>query len=354
MSNERSKKIEDLIAALMKNEEGRNILISSLHKNGAGLKFHVESMVFPEVTDPERLKNARNGVYMDTETTGVDPFKDKVTQLAMRKFKYDDIGILSLGEIYDELNDPGIPIPEEVSRLTGLTDEDVKGKKIDQAEVRAFIADADKIVCHNSAFDRKVVENNLPEAGFETKVFDCSLTQIDWQRRGENGRSLELLAMRAGYIYGAHNALNDINAMPYVLSQEHPELGTPFSEMVANSQKKQLLIIAEYSPFESKDTLKERGYRWSPDGDDSAGFAKTWWTTIPDEPEALQDEADFLREKVYHRDVVVPAFELSGTERYSARRPTVRRDLRTAEIKSPIDIARQSTFEGTVQAEMGF
>ena len=57
-------------------------------------------------------------------------------------------------------------------------------------------------------------------------------------------------------------------------------------------------IWAEQSPFELKDELKRRGYRWS-DGAD--GRPRSWYIDV-DEANAAA-ETEFLRTTIYMRDV---------------------------------------------------
>ena len=158
----------------------------------------------------------------------------------------------------------------------------------------------------------------------------------------------------AGLVYGSHNALNDINVMPYLLNMEHPELGTPFSEMQKNSERASILLIAEGSVFEVKDFLKDRGYRWSPDGADAAGHFKSWWKVLPDDPEVLAEEADFLRDKIYSRDVELPAYRIRGDERFSARKPVNKEPFRTKEVHTAIDVIQQRVAVMQPQGNFGF
>jgi predicted DnaQ family exonuclease/DinG family helicase len=62
-------------------------------------------------------------VVVDLETTGLDPEKDQIIEVGAIKF-VDGEEIDSL----DELIDPRIPIPEFITRLTGISDQDVAGK----------------------------------------------------------------------------------------------------------------------------------------------------------------------------------------------------------------------------------
>ena len=353
--NDREMKIHALLKSLMQNPMDMQVLRRGLDAAGVGFLRHVEAMTFPEVTDPVRIANAEDGILLDVETTGVDTAKDLVIQLAMRKFRFDAQGIISVGEVFDQLNDPGIPIPPEVTKLTRITDEDVKGRLITEDSVREFVGENVRMVlCHNAGFDRKMVERAFPTAGFEDLRFDCSLTQVNWLMRGNNGRSLELLAMRAGFVYGSHNALNDINVMPFVLNRDDPEMGTPFAEMAIKGDAPHILLVAEGSAFSTKDILKANGYVWSADGVDACGY-KAWFKVLDDDPEILALEATFLKEKVYGRDVSLPAFRVMPDERYSARKPRDRITFRTAEVTSISEALQQQVVNPVLeQTAFGF
>ena len=354
-TDERVEKLKLFFENLLKSSVGHDQLSAALSACGVSIFRQVEAQVFPEVTDPERLANARKGLLIDTETTGVNTMQDKVIQLAMRKFTYDDHGILSVGEVFDRFRDPGMPIPEEVVKLTRITDADVAGKTLTDQEVRSFVEIEENplVVCHNAAFDRKMLERNFPTAGFENLTFDCSFAQIDWSARGFNSGKLELLALSSGYVYGSHNALNDINVMPYILNQEHGDLGTPFAEMRHKGDRGSVLLIAQGSSFDSKDKLKERGYRWSADGEETVGI-KAWYTVLENDPEILATEADFLKDEIYKRDVELPAYKLQGDERYSSRKPAFKETFRTAEVRSVMDAVSQKSAPVEAQSAFGF
>src|SRR5690606_4164900 len=60
-------------------------------------------------------------IFFDLETTGVDPAKDRIIEMAMVKIKPD-----GTKEHYIKRIHPGMPIPKESSAIHGITDEDVK------------------------------------------------------------------------------------------------------------------------------------------------------------------------------------------------------------------------------------
>ena len=102
-------------------------------------------------------------VVLDTETTGLDPERDRII----------DIGAVRLGpdlEIRDRfvtLVDPGVPIPLFITRLGGIADADVRGAPAFPeafAALREFAGDA-VLVGHNVGFDRDHLAAGARRAG---------------------------------------------------------------------------------------------------------------------------------------------------------------------------------------------
>ncbi len=100
--------------------------------------------------------------------------------------------------------DPGRPIPPEVTKLTGVTDEKVRGQRINDAAVEAILARASLVVAHNAGFDRPRLEERLP--AFEGKPWACSHAEIAWSEEGVGSTKLDYLAYRLGFFYAAHRA----------------------------------------------------------------------------------------------------------------------------------------------------
>src|SRR4029077_12748496 len=82
-------------------------------------------------------------MLLDTETTGLDQRKDEVIELGMVKFEYlPDGRVVGVRDLFSSFNEPSVPIPTEVTALTGITDKMVAGQRIDDAAVSAFVEDA--------------------------------------------------------------------------------------------------------------------------------------------------------------------------------------------------------------------
>ena len=89
-------------------------------------------------------------VAFDLETTGLDADRDRITEIGAV--------ILRFGEITDRFCsfvDPGMPIPERITAITGITDADVAGAPGEDEAVRSFLkfAGGRPLVAHNADFD---------------------------------------------------------------------------------------------------------------------------------------------------------------------------------------------------------
>ncbi len=92
-----------------------------------------------------------NVVVIDTETTGVSPKKDELTQIAAARLERGQIT-----DWYVTFVNPGMPIPDEISHLTHIYDADVADAPSPEEALEglvAFAGDA-KMVAHNAEFDR--------------------------------------------------------------------------------------------------------------------------------------------------------------------------------------------------------
>jgi len=73
-------------------------------------------------------------------------------------------------------------------------------------------------------------------------------------------------------------------------------------------------IWAENAPYDLKDKLKARNYRWSDGGD---GRPRSWWTDVSDQQ--LEAELAHLRMEIYGAEVDLRPRRMTAFERYSGR-----------------------------------
>ncbi|SCA55934.1 DNA polymerase III epsilon subunit and related 3'-5' exonuclease [Candidatus Terasakiella magnetica] len=256
----------------------------------------------------------RNGLFVDVETTGLDYLKDEIIEIAMVPFTYSVDGrIFEVKEAFQGLREPSEPISEEITAITGITNDMLKGQSIDVDEVNAFASTVNLVIAHNASFDRKFLENF---AGvFETKAWGCSVKEVPWTEEGYDGAKLGYLANSMGFFFDAHRATDDCLASIEILSKKLPATGClAFFKLLENARKTTYRIWAENAPFDFKDILKGRGYRWNPGND---GRPKAWYIDVLEDE--LDAEENYLKEEIYQRDVDVFSTKITAYDRYSVR-----------------------------------
>ncbi|WFU34289.1 3'-5' exonuclease [Bradyrhizobium brasilense] len=259
-------------------------------------------------------QNTKTAVLLDVETTGLDQRNDEVIELGMVKFDYlPDGRIVRIKDVFSSFNEPTGTIPIEVTALTGITDEMVSGQRIEETAVSSFADDAVIVIAHNASFDRKFSERYWPI--FQQKAWGCSATQVDWRKHGFEGSRLGYLLNGAGYFHQAHRAVDDCHALLEILAFELPTTGSPaLAILLEQARKKTIRVWAERTPFELKDALKRRGYRWS---DGSDGRPRSWY--VDSDESKLDEEIAFLQTDIYLRDVEPRLQILTAFDRFSVR-----------------------------------
>ncbi len=151
-------------------------------------------------------------VVVDTETTGLDPARDRII----------DIGAVALGpdlaivDSFTTLVDPGVPIPLFVSRLTGIDDGAVAGAPgaaTALRDLREFAGDA-VLIAHNATFDRDhlaAAARRVGAAALDNDWYDTLEAALllfpEFDRH-----ALPVLAAELGIEKRAHRALPDAEA----------------------------------------------------------------------------------------------------------------------------------------------
>jgi len=270
-----------------------------------------------DVFSHRSCEQPQTGIVLDTETTGLDLDKAEVIELAMLKFEYSPDGeILRVIDRFSELRQPANPIPLEISNLTGITDEMVAGRSIDPAVVEAFVADASIVIAHNARFDRPIAQRAWPV--FKNFDWACSLDEIPWRESGYEGAKLAYLLMGAGLFAEAHRAIGDCQALLHILSLPFGAEGKPaLSALLAHARQATIRIFAVNSPYDRKDLLKARGYRWS---NGTNGLRRCWWRDVSERD--LEAELAFLSASVFLRPVDLPTQRITARERYSTSAPS--------------------------------
>lgn len=235
----------------------------------------LKKLVPPSQYQPNNGQPLHKICIIDTETTGLDTSQCEIIELGYQIIEFDSEGFFyKVISAKNFLQEPNGEISAEVTQVTGLTLEDVKGQSIPWQEVAEDMADVKLCIAHNAGFDRPILErfNQV----FVDKVWGCSVTQIDWFNLAKiASRSQEFLCWKVGkFFYNAHRALDDVQALTHLLQQPIGQPGLPALNFLLQAVRLQkVLIKATRAPFELKDQLKSRGYRWN-------AKAKVWLKTL--------------------------------------------------------------------------
>lgn len=97
-------------------------------------------------------------VVVDLETTGLSPRDARICEIGAQRVRS-----LELGDTFETLVDPGVPLPPEVSALTGIAPRDLPGAPTATAAVRRFVSFAGDaaIVAHNARFDLAFLDREV-------------------------------------------------------------------------------------------------------------------------------------------------------------------------------------------------
>jgi len=272
------------------------IAITALHATGDYTVLRKLNLDRDTRFTQRQVKEAKIGLCIDTETTGLNHAEDRIIELGIVAFAYDPVTaeIIRITDRYNGFEDPGHPLVQEITEITGITDEMVAGQTFDDDCVRELAEKATLVIAHNSAFDRKFVETRYPI--FTKLPWACTVSQVDWSKERISSRTLEYLLYKCGgYCINAHRALDDAEGLLGLLLGTLPTTGKPiFKALLEKSDEMTSRICAVGAPFDTKDILKQRGYRWN---DGAKNGCKGWWIDVPNDLE--QAELSYLAKEIY-------------------------------------------------------
>lgn len=292
------------------------------HLNSTDRFRIIERLVSPERYWQGAPAMPRVGLVVDVEATGLDTARDKIIELGLVAFEYDAATgmVYRVLDSYAGFEDPGKPLTQIVRQITGISDQMLTGRKLDDDEINAWIDKADIIIAHNAAFDRQMMERRLPAC---TKAnWACTMFDIDWAAEDILSLKLDYIAFRLGYFFDGHRAVNDAQATLHLLTKGLPVSGKlAMVELLTRAREKSRRFFAVNAPFGMKDVLRERGYRWLPEFacGQGGGKRKGVWSKAVGEADIAAEEA-WLTEAVYRDKASMYAcMDITAMERYSLR-----------------------------------
>ena len=253
--------------------------------------------------------------FLDLETTGTDYAKDKIIEIAIKciEITKETGGDIQVIDAYSSLQDPGMLIPENATKINGITDEMVKGKSIDWDKVEKVFLMSQLIIAHNAAFDRSFMDTVFSIS--KNKIWACSINDINWEARNFNNVKQELLCIWHGFYYDSHRAMTDVDALIYLLTHPSYINNKPIVELIKNAKKSTCRIEATYAKYEFKDLLKNRNYRWHDPGTGNKED-KAWCKMVSHEEK--ENEIKWLTENIYNNNFQGKCIEITVIDKYKS------------------------------------
>jgi DNA polymerase-3 subunit epsilon len=152
-----------------------------------------------------------NFVVLDFETTGLSAKNSKVLEIGMVKIEKGEIT-----DTYSAFINPIMPVPYQITLLTGITREDVTDAPIFEElayEILDFIGDS-TLVAHNAPFDYSFLKAEFNFAGIDISHIQiiCTLKIAKRILPGLKSKSLSALRKHYGLLHkNVHRALGDAN-----------------------------------------------------------------------------------------------------------------------------------------------
>lgn len=163
-------------------------------------------------------------LIFDTETSGLTFHPEAPLDRQPHIIEWGGCLVNERGEILDELDvmiNPGFPIPAEITKITGITDQDVATAlpfELIASQLWSFFERADLLIAHNLPFDHDMMAFELRRAGL--------LDSWPWPARNlctvqehaeEWGRRMKMTELYEYYtgekLAQTHRALDDVHAL---------------------------------------------------------------------------------------------------------------------------------------------
>jgi len=179
----------------------------------------------------------KRAIYYDTETTGIKPDKDRIIEIAA----YDP----AQDRVFEELINPEVPIPLEVSAIHNITDEMVAEapnfSEIGKRFAEFCEGDVVLIAHNNDNFDILFLHAEFKRANLPPPSWTC-IDTLKWARKYRPDlpkHTLQFLRQSFGIpANNAHRALDDVVVLHKVFSFMLDDLTVEQALLLLDSPRK--------------------------------------------------------------------------------------------------------------------
>lgn len=198
-------------------------------KYGVKIIYGIEAYYVNDVDGQQAVRGSSDlpldaeFVAFDVETTGLNAKTDRLTEIGAVVFRGGETG-----ERFSTYVNPKMPIPREITELTGITDRDVFDAPEENEAVAAFLefVDGRPIVAHNAPFDTGFMAEACKRSGipFDPVVIDtlvlsqCLLPELKRHK-------LDIVSKHLGLPqFNHHRAFDDAMVVARIMDKFIPML----------------------------------------------------------------------------------------------------------------------------------
>jgi len=242
------------------------------------------------------LKDIPKLVGIDLETTG-SSFSDRIVEIALITYRYGKLTDTTVERV-----NPGIPIPPAVTKIHGITNQDVAGKPYFSElanRVLEILSDA-TLFGYNVIFDFNVLSNELVRAG--VKALDRKSTLlidpfVIWKKQDPKSLTHAYKHFCGKVLEGAHGALADVQATFEVLDSQ--------LNQILDLPKTQAELGAYCYPGDPSWVCSSYHFIWNDQGTIVCNFGKTKGTSLETLAREQPSFCNWVLDKEFPNDVKI-------------------------------------------------
>jgi DNA polymerase III epsilon subunit-like protein len=259
----RLEKMAETAASRVAETSGTAALRKQLEKHGDLIRRQIATQE-GRYESATRGSNVGRGLFIDTESTGLNALKHQITELTATLFTFNK----ATGEIINEAERTyhgfqQLAFQSKHQYLpSGVTAATLQGQAISTTIMRRMLEQADFVVAHNAPHDKRFVEKIIPEAA--SKMWLDSMRGIPWKTLGFNSRAQQDLLRGHGIDPGqAHRSTSDVTSAIRLLAARPPIGGPTHLSMLLGNQgplnvQQQTMALVKQLGEEIRGSLQER------------------------------------------------------------------------------------------------